>query len=73
MLDEKMIQECKKRVEQGLRDEKIIKEKEGKFIVFFLENAKNSLDTSQVLWDISTSEKPNGINRKIYLLTDKTF
>lgn len=58
MLDEKRINEIKKRVADFIRDGTIKKEKEGtKFVDFFLNNAKNSLDSAKLLFRISTEDK----------------
>ena len=54
MLDEKEIQSIKRRVERFLKERVIIKEKEKKFVEFFLNNAKNSLDSAKLLFEAST-------------------
>ena len=55
MLDEKRIKESKKRIERLLNDKDIEKEVKGKFVSFFLDNAKNSLDTAKLLFDVSVN------------------
>ena len=55
MLDEKKVGESKKRVEQWLASGDIVKEKIGKFSAFFLKNAQDSFNTSQLLYKVSTT------------------
>ncbi len=57
MLDEKHIKETKKRVEEFLERGIILKDKEKGFTEFFLKNAKNSLDTAKLLFDVSINQK----------------
>lgn len=57
MLDEKKIQESKKRIEQLLKTGEIVKESKGKFSDFFLSNAKNSFDAAQLLFNVSTKNE----------------
>ncbi len=54
MLDEKRIDEIKKRVSNFIKEGTIRKERENKFVEFFLNNAKNSLDSAKLLFDVST-------------------
>ena len=54
MLDEKRISEIKKRVERFLEEGIIKKEKEKRFVEFFLKNSKDSLDSAKLLFDVST-------------------
>ena len=56
MLDEKRVKESKKRVEELLRKGELIKEKNGRFADFFLANSKNSFDSAQLLFNVSTKE-----------------
>ncbi|PIN93357.1 hypothetical protein COU54_03370 [Candidatus Pacearchaeota archaeon CG10_big_fil_rev_8_21_14_0_10_31_24] len=57
MLDNKKIEESKKRVEQALASNKVIKEKSGKFVSFFQENARRSFETARLLYSASTQEE----------------
>jgi len=54
MLDEKLINEIKDRVTAFIKEGVIRKEKEKKFVEFFLNNAKNSLEAAKLLFDVST-------------------
>lgn len=56
MLDEKKIKESKKRVEDLLDKGMIIKEKNGKYADFFLNNSKNSFDSARLLFQVSTRQ-----------------
>ena len=49
MLDEKMILESKGRIERGLKDEKLLKEKEGEFVTFFLRQIPRKFDKTVYL------------------------
>ncbi len=57
MLDEKFVNISKKKVETFLKEGIIRREKEKKFIQFFLNNAKNSLEAAKVLFETSTNNK----------------
>lgn len=57
MLDETKIGESKKRVEFFIKEGKIIKEKEGRYIDFFIDNSKDSFNSAKLLFDVSTKEK----------------
>ncbi|HLD10672.1 MAG TPA: hypothetical protein VJB89_01200 [Candidatus Nanoarchaeia archaeon] len=57
MLDEKKIKEVKLRIEQLVKKGDIIKEKEGKFIEFFLDNSKNSFNSAKLLLEVSSNSK----------------
>lgn len=57
MLDEKKLAESKRRVERYLKDGFIVKEKDGRFVQFFLNNAKNSLESAKLLFEASIDEK----------------
>lgn len=54
MLDEK---QSAQQVSEYLRNGVIVKEKEGKFVSFFLGNAKTSLACAGLLWDVSVSRE----------------
>jgi len=56
MLDEKMLLETRKRIERHLKDGLVVREKEGKFVQFFLDNARNSLDSANLLYRASVDE-----------------
>ena len=53
MFDEKKIDQIKRRVTGFIRDGFIRKEKETKFVDFFLKNAKNSRDSATLLLNVS--------------------
>lgn len=53
MLDEKLLAEAKKRAEKHIKEGMIVKEKDGKFVQFFLNNAKNSLESAKLLYSAS--------------------
>lgn len=57
MLDEKVLAEVKKRAEQRIKEGTVVKEKNGKFTQFFLNNAKNSLESAKLLFEASVNEK----------------
>ncbi|MFC1774952.1 hypothetical protein ACFLZN_01405 [Nanoarchaeota archaeon] len=57
MLDNKKIQQIKNQVQRYLRDGLIKMEKQKQFIPFFLNNAKNSLDTARLLFKVTNDEK----------------
>lgn len=57
MLDDKKIEEAKKNAIQSINSGKIEKTKDQKFVDFFIKNAKDSLDSSKILFNISTDEK----------------
>lgn len=56
MLDEKKINESKRRAEKLIREGIIFKEKP-RFANFFLINSRNSLDSAKLLFDVSVDEK----------------
>lgn len=56
MLDEKRKTEIKRRVDRFIKEGIIKKEKEKKFIGFFIENAKNSLESAKLLFEVSTQD-----------------
>jgi len=57
MLDNKEIEIIKKNIKRFLSDNSITKEKKGKFAEFFLSNAKNSLDSAKLLFEVSTKKE----------------
>lgn len=57
MPDKKTLDRTKKRVAIYLNEGIIRKDKEKRFVQFFLKNAKNSLDTAKLLFEVSTSDK----------------
>ena len=56
MLDEKKIKESKNRIESLLKNGELIKEKNGKYVDFFLNNSKNSFDSARLLFQVSTRQ-----------------
>lgn len=54
MLDNKKVEESKKRVEQALERGELAKEKSGTFISFFQDNARRSFEAAQLLYNVST-------------------
>src|SRR3989344_542092 len=57
MLEDKKIEEAKKNAVKGINSGMIIKNKESKYVDFFIKNAKDSLDSAKVLFDVSVNEK----------------
>ena len=57
MLEDKEIEIIKKNIKRFLNEKSIIKEKEGKFIDFFVNNSNNSLDSAKLLFEISTKKE----------------
>ena len=57
MLEDKKIEEAKKNAIKSISSGAIVKTKETKYVDFFIKNAKDSLDSAKVLFDISISEK----------------
>ncbi len=57
MLDEKKLDEAKRRMKRYLKDGAIAKEKGGRFVQFFLNNSKNSIESAKLLFETSVSEK----------------
>ena len=55
MLDEKIIAGLKKKAESYIKEGMIAKTKENRFVGFFLENSKNSLETAKLLMNVSSS------------------
>ncbi len=57
MLDEKSISEIRKRMERHLKEGLIVKEKDVRFVQFFLDNARNSLESANLLYEASVNQK----------------
>lgn len=57
MLDKKRIDKIKRRVTNFIKEGVIKKEKEKKFVNFFLNNAKNSLNSAKLLFEVSTKNE----------------
>lgn len=56
MLDEKRIKEIQKRVPRFLKEGIIVKGGGARYVPFFLKNARDSLDSARLLYEVSTSE-----------------
>lgn len=56
MLDEKHIKEIKNRTEKLVEKGDIFKERNGKYIEFFLKNSKDSFESAKLLFEVSNSE-----------------
>ena len=56
MLDEKMIKEIENRVRQFMREGVIETKQPREHVSFFLNNAKNSLETARAIYGLSTNE-----------------
>lgn len=61
-LDEKRLDEIKANVQGYIKNSVFIKEKDYRFVDFFLKNSKNSLETAKLLFEVSTKQ-----NLKEYL------
>jgi uncharacterized protein (UPF0332 family) len=57
MIEEKRIEETKRRVEHYLKDGVIKTKQPAEFIDFFLHNAENSLNSARCLYDLSTNQE----------------
>ncbi len=57
MLDDKQLEQIKKRVTSYIQEGVITKESNGKFVPFFITNAKNSLETARLVFTISTKKE----------------
>jgi len=57
MLEDKKIEEAKRNAQKSIDSGKIIKLKEGRYVEFFLKNAKDSLDSAKVLFDLTNNQK----------------
>ena len=56
MLDDKKIKEIEKRVTRFIQDGTITKEKNTEFVDFFLENARKSLQSAKLLYEVSVKQ-----------------
>ena len=56
MLDEKRIKEIQKRVPRFLKEGIVVKGEAVRFVPFFMKNARDSLDSARLLYEVSTSE-----------------
>src|SRR3989344_1647403 len=57
MLDNKEIEIIKRNINRFISENLIVKEKSGKFINFFMNNAKDSLDSAKLLFKASTNKE----------------
>src|SRR3989304_1222218 len=57
MLDDKKLREIKDRVPKYVKEGKIVIDRRKKFVEFFLINAKNSLNTANILFEASTNKQ----------------
>lgn len=57
MPEDKKIEEANKNAIKSINSGTILKTKDSKYVDFFIKNAKDSLDSAKVLFDISTNEK----------------
>jgi len=57
MLDERKLKESKTNVERLVRERAIVKEGTGNFVEFFLDNARNSVDSASLLYNASTDKE----------------
>jgi len=57
MLEDKKIEEIKRNAIKNINEGLIIKTKDSKYADFFIKNAKDSLDSAKILFDISVNEK----------------
>ena len=57
MLDDKQLEQLKKRVTSYVQEGVITKESTGKFVPFFITNAKNSLETARLVFTVSTKKE----------------
>lgn len=57
MLDEKQLEHLRKRVTLYIQEGVITKESTGKFVPFFITNAKNSLETARLVYTVSTKKE----------------
>ena len=61
MLEDKKIEEAKKNAVKCINSGIIIKTKDSKYVDFFIKNAKDSLDSAKVLFDVSVNEKTKNV------------
>ena len=57
MVENKKIEEAKNNAIKNINAGLIVKSKDSKYIDFFIKNAKDSLDSARILFDISIDEK----------------
>jgi len=57
MLENKKIEEAQKNAIASIKKGTIVKTKETKYIEFFLKNAKDSLDSAKILFELTNNEK----------------
>jgi len=57
MLDNKQLEQIKKRITSYIQEEVITKESNGKFVPFFMTNAKNSLETARLVFTVFTKKE----------------
>ena len=57
MLEDKKIEEIKMNAIKNIAEGLIVKTKDSKYADFFIKNAKDSLDSAKILFDISINEK----------------
>ncbi len=57
MLDDKKIEEARRNAVKSINSGAIIKTSESRYVDFFIKNAKDSLDSAKILFDISTNER----------------
>jgi len=57
MLEDKKIEEAKKNAIKSINAGDITKTRDSKYADFFIKNAKNSLDSAKILFDMSVNEK----------------
>lgn len=57
MLDEKTIKQAKYNAEQLIRESKISKNSEGKYVRFFLKNSQDSFNTAKLLFFVSSDKE----------------
>lgn len=57
MLENKIIEEAKQNAIKSINSGEIVRNKESKYVDFFIKNAKDSLDSAKVLFEASINEK----------------
>ena len=61
MLENKKIEEAKKNAIRSINSGSIVKTKDSVYVDFYIKNARDSLDSAKVLFDVSTNEKTKSI------------
>ena len=56
-LDENELNKVRRRVADYIKEGLFLKSEDKKFVKFFLENSKNSLDSAKLLFEVSTKEE----------------